>query len=262
MLADRRFEDLFRGVLTVINLVADPEILYHHYRDLGSALRLPLPDGTPINHHRDCCSNVARRPTPTGSSPSSDQWFEAEDTSLTIRIFENIIKLLFAPGRGNYALGGGRNGELVIETDGGLEPVDVLKICGPGFTSLGLNVHRDEIRDRAQWSWFSSTRKVLPGSAKPADPAQWPRSAAAVTSSIGQLAQRIRESSGAVTSMELITHVPAPCLLLSLWKHAENSRMQPVLYSGSIDVSLSQTSLDLRFAQYFVRTFRTFGLTF
>jgi len=45
------------------------------------------------------------------------------------------------------SLGGVKNGLLVIETDGGIEPVDVLKICGPAFTKLGLSVHRNEIRD-------------------------------------------------------------------------------------------------------------------
>jgi uncharacterized protein len=55
--------------------------------------------------------------------------------------------LFFGPGFGNDALGGGLNDTLVTETDGGMEPIDVLKICGPGFTKLGLNIERDAIRD-------------------------------------------------------------------------------------------------------------------
>src|SRR5206468_652478 len=35
VLADRRFEPLFGGVLTVINLAADPIGLYHHFREIG-----------------------------------------------------------------------------------------------------------------------------------------------------------------------------------------------------------------------------------
>jgi uncharacterized protein len=145
--ADSRLQDLFAGVLTVINLTADPCSVYQHYRDLG--LRwcdFLLPDGT------------YDRPPPglisDGSTPYADwliaifdQWFGSEDTSLSIRLFEHIIRLLFAPGSGHDALGGGKNGLVVIETDGGIEPTDVLKICGPAFTKLGLNVHSNEIRD-------------------------------------------------------------------------------------------------------------------
>jgi uncharacterized protein len=148
VLADRRLKDLFCGVLTVINLAADPQDLYHHYRDLG--LRwcdFLLPDGTYDKPPPGLLFDGSETPYADWLIAIFDEWFENEDTSLTIRIFEHIIKLLFAPRRGNDALGGGRNGLLVIETDGGLEPVDVLKICGPAFTKLGLNVHRNEIRD-------------------------------------------------------------------------------------------------------------------
>jgi len=146
-LADPRLEGLFAGILTVISLAADPHSLYHHCRDLGVRwCDFLLPDGT------------YDRPPPglsfDGSTPYADwliaifdEWFGNEDTSFSIRIFEDIIKLVFAPGLGHDALGGGQNGLLVVETDGGIEPVDVLKICGPAFTKLGLNVRRNEIRD-------------------------------------------------------------------------------------------------------------------
>jgi uncharacterized protein len=56
-----------------------------------------------------------------------DRWFDSQDTSFSIRLFESIIRLLFDPSAGNDSLGGGRNGLRVIETDGGIEPVDALK---------------------------------------------------------------------------------------------------------------------------------------
>ena len=40
----------------------------------------------------------------------------------------------------------------MIETDGGIEPVDVLKSCGHEFTKLGLNVLTHEIDDVYQSS--------------------------------------------------------------------------------------------------------------
>lgn len=148
VLGDPRMKDLFGGVLTVINLAADPVALYYHHRAMGlRRCDFLLPDGT--HDHPPPGLPVAGPGTPYADWLIAifDEWFENEDTSLSIRIFENIIRLLFGPGFGNDTLGGHQNGTLVIETDGGIEPVDVLKICGPAFTKLGLNVRRDEIRD-------------------------------------------------------------------------------------------------------------------
>jgi uncharacterized protein len=36
---------------------------------------------------------------------------------------------------------------IVLETDGGIESVDVLKICGDGFTKEGLNILTDELEE-------------------------------------------------------------------------------------------------------------------
>jgi uncharacterized protein len=148
VLADRRFEQLFGGVLTVIDLAADPVGLYHHYREIGlKRCDFLLPDGTYDHPPPQWRPDGPGTPYADWLIATFDQWFDNEDTSLSIRLFEEIIGLLFAATPGTDALGGGRNGLLVIETDGGIEPVDVLKICGPAFTKLQLNVHRNDIRD-------------------------------------------------------------------------------------------------------------------
>jgi uncharacterized protein len=145
---DRTKNTFFTGVLTVISLGTDPIEIYEHFKELGlQGCDFLLPDGT---HDRP----------PPGLSPQTsytpyadwlirlfDEWFDREDTSFHIRVFENIIGLLFKSGLGNDSLGGGCNGILVIEADGGIEPIDVLKLCGNNFTKLGLSVHSDEIRD-------------------------------------------------------------------------------------------------------------------
>jgi uncharacterized protein len=145
-LGEPRFEANFGGVLAVIDLDSDPLELYRHHRDLGiRRCDFLLPDGTHDRPPRRTSASA----TPYGDWLITlfDAWFDAQDTSLSIRLFDEIIGLLLRGEPGTDALGGGRNGLLVIETDGGIEPVDVLKICGPSFTKLGLNVHRNEIRE-------------------------------------------------------------------------------------------------------------------
>jgi uncharacterized protein len=146
VLRDSRLRRLFDGILTVIDLQADPVEIYRHWREIGiSRCDFLLPDGT----HDNPPSGISVSGTPYADwlIRLFDEWFERQDTKLSIRIFENIITLLFNPHGGMDSLGGVKNGLLVIETDGGIEPVDVLKICGPAFTKLGLSVHRNEIRD-------------------------------------------------------------------------------------------------------------------
>jgi uncharacterized protein len=51
-----------------------------------------------------------------------------------VRLFEEIITVLCGMPTYLDQLGDGRNEVLVVETDGGLEAVDSLKVCGDGFT--------------------------------------------------------------------------------------------------------------------------------
>jgi uncharacterized protein len=148
VVADRRLDKLFGGVLTVIDLSADPLDIYHHWREIGiRRCDFLLPDGTYDNPPPGISIAGCETPYADWLINIFDEWFHNEDTTLSIRLFEEIIGLLFESGAGNDAIGGGRNGLLVIETDGGIEPVDVLKICGPAFTKLDLNVLRNEIHD-------------------------------------------------------------------------------------------------------------------
>jgi uncharacterized protein len=138
----------FDGLLTVIDLEVDPLAIYRHWQELGvSRCDFLLPDGTYDNLPPGLSLHGSQTPYADWLIALFDEWFMKEDTKLSIRIFESIIELLFHPQGGIDLLGGGRNGCLFIETDGGIEPVDVLKICGPSFTKLGLNVHRNHIRE-------------------------------------------------------------------------------------------------------------------
>jgi uncharacterized protein len=148
VLEDRRCDDLFGGVLSVIDLACDPEDIYNHLREIGvTCCDLLLPDGTRDNPPPGLNHDGLRTPYADWLIRVFDRWFDSQDTSFSIRLFDSVIRLLFDPAAGNDSLGGGGNGLLVIETDGGIEPVDVLKICGPSFTKTGLNVAHNEIRD-------------------------------------------------------------------------------------------------------------------
>jgi uncharacterized protein len=146
--ADRRMDRLFGGVLAVIDLTADPLEVYRHFRELGlHRCDFLLPDGTRDHPPRGLGAGTAATPYADWLIRLFDAWFGGQDTSLSIRIFDDLIRMIFGKGFGVDAMGGGANNVLVIETDGGYEPIDVLRICRPGMTGLGMNVHAHSVAE-------------------------------------------------------------------------------------------------------------------
>lgn len=69
-----------------------------------------------------------------------DCWYKDNCPKPKIRYFELIIKLLMGADLGFEALGQHENRTLCIKTNGDIDLVDSLKICGDGFTHTGMNV--------------------------------------------------------------------------------------------------------------------------
>lgn len=135
------------GVLSVIDIHSDPLNLYNHFKKLNI-------HWFDVNH-----PDANYDAPPPGYSPSPeitphadwlikmfDVWFSdtKENKKPQIRLFEDIVKSTLGSMQSTDALGNHRSEILVIETDGGLEAVDTLKVCGDGFTKNNLNILRNE----------------------------------------------------------------------------------------------------------------------
>ncbi len=143
-----RAQPLFGGLLTVINLELDPAEAYRFYSRLGvPGVDFLMPDG----HFGSLPLGVSlggdSAPYGDWLIQVFDQWFEEGNSSFHIRFFENIMDLLFGGLKTTDYIGGAQNSTVVVETDGGLEPLDVLKICGDRFTKVGYSVLTNEIDD-------------------------------------------------------------------------------------------------------------------
>lgn len=134
------------GILAVANPNYSSVRIFDHLRALGvKKFDFLLPD-----HHHD-------NPPPWNSGELSrfyielfDHWYEQNDSSVRIRFFESIIKGMLGYPTGIDALGVHPISEIVVETDGSLEPLDVLRTCANGYTNQRLNVltHTiDDLRD-------------------------------------------------------------------------------------------------------------------
>jgi uncharacterized protein len=127
--------------------VANPEVpgieVYEHLLDIGvRRMDFLWPD---YHHERP-------PPWPPGTLTRYyvdlfDAWYEAGDPSVNIRWFETPLEMLVGAQPRVDALGPQPLAEVVVETDGSLEPLDVLRTCGDGMTRLGLNVLTHNIED-------------------------------------------------------------------------------------------------------------------
>jgi uncharacterized protein len=146
VLSHPRYSALFGSVLTVINHEIDPSDLLNHYVSLGiTGADFLLPD----MHYETAPASILGGMEVYGKwlARLYDTWISHNNPSFKIRIFENIIGRILGASTGTDSLGAQQNNILVIETDGGIEPVDVLKACGDGFTKTGLSVLHNKISD-------------------------------------------------------------------------------------------------------------------
>jgi uncharacterized protein len=133
----------YSGILSVININESPDIVYNHFKELRiNSADFLIPDTNydfPMLNHLylgDWLINLF------------DLWYDDQDSKFGIRSFESIIHLFLGYEiSGNEEYGNTYNSVITIKTDGSIEPVDNLKICGDGFTKTDLNILHNTFND-------------------------------------------------------------------------------------------------------------------
>lgn len=129
------------GLLTVINLDSNPIELYNLFKEL----RIPhfdllFPYFTHDTYpYLEKLSNTKYTPYADWLIKLFDIWFD-DNNKPDIIMFSGFIRCLLGDEYPNDFFGCFKNGLLVIETNGEIEPIDYLKACGEEFTKTGLNV--------------------------------------------------------------------------------------------------------------------------
>lgn len=129
------------GILCVLNIDSDPVDIYHSFRQIGvQHIDIIIPD---YNHDSPPPQKHYEQSTHAYADwliRLFNYWYNEGEQRLTIRYFDALIDLVLGNESGFDFLGTAKNELLVIETDGSIETVDVLKICGDGFTKASANV--------------------------------------------------------------------------------------------------------------------------
>ncbi|WP_082126164.1 radical SAM protein [Chryseobacterium lactis] len=132
------------GCLGVMNLDIDPEEMYMGFLESN----IHNLDILIMDANYDSLDSFSKR-------YSLSEWYIQifnklyfeKNKLLEFRLFRIIMDAVLGLDCDIDMLGTSENNVLVIETNGEIEPVDVLKICGENFTKTNINVMSNELED-------------------------------------------------------------------------------------------------------------------
>jgi len=128
-------------VLSVINTDVSPAKVYDFYKKINAKVQFLFPD------ENYCTINDTKLKVSSWLNDLFDIWYN-DDEKLQFEPFTMIFKkMLGAEKCGNEIFGLGLNDVLNIRTNGDIEAVDSLKICGDGITKSNLNVSTHDFDD-------------------------------------------------------------------------------------------------------------------
>lgn len=133
------------GMLSVVNPSICPDDMYGLLTELKpSVVDFLLPQAS-YDHPAPGFSTPEDAPYATWLIALFERWIQHGSEEIRIRLFDQIVASVLGMGGGMVGMGRGFTGVVVIETDGSIEPNDLLRACRPGITRTTLNVHRDHL---------------------------------------------------------------------------------------------------------------------
>lgn len=139
--------NLAATVLCVINPSHSGLEAFRHFRSLGiTKMDFLLPDAS---HDSKALLYGGCGPTPVADYliPIFDAWFAENDPTVSIRIFEDLIKSILGGNPLTDCIGNPLAAYLVIDTDGTIHLNDALKVCDQGVSESGLNIFDHSFND-------------------------------------------------------------------------------------------------------------------
>jgi uncharacterized protein len=139
-LTSDKYRHLFGGLLATVDITNDPLATYQALLAFQPPLidfLLPHGNWTTPPPGR---SGSAGTPYASWLSTVFDAWYGTPRQPTRVRLFEELIHLLFGGASQTEAVGLSPVAVLVVETDGSIEQVDALKSVYPGAPETGLHV--------------------------------------------------------------------------------------------------------------------------
>jgi uncharacterized protein len=136
--------EFFGGILCVVDPAQDGLAIYKHFRQMGIKEMDFL---LPLSYDWDHMPPFSEYAISDYLIPIFDMWWKEADPTISIRLFNNIINLICGGRRSTDAIGGNPIKSVMVESDGSMEPLDVLRVCENGFTQTNINVLTNSVDD-------------------------------------------------------------------------------------------------------------------
>lgn len=155
-----KYQSLANGILAVVDLRGDPlNDVYRPLRTLGpKSFDIMWPHGTWDTPPPGMETHEQRSQAPYGNwtIPMATEYMRELNQTIPIRRFESILDVLAGKSSGVDSIGGAVMREIVIETDGSIQGLDIEKTTFNGGPDLGMHVSRNSFTEAIQ----AGTRKV------------------------------------------------------------------------------------------------------
>lgn len=134
----------YANCLCVIDTNENPTFVYNHFKEIGASnVHFLFQDFNYLTAGVDSVPKVGE-----WLSEMFDLWYnDTDENKPSLRPLTDLISLMFGIERFSEIFGKGYNDVLVVETNGSIETVDTLKICGDSFTKTVFNVKKNELGD-------------------------------------------------------------------------------------------------------------------
>ena len=158
------------GLLSVLNTEVSPKEVFMLFSKLNvSSINFLFPDGNYNNPPNGYMPRGNETPYGDWLIEMFDVWQENKGDRISIGIFEVFIAMILGQEFPSDSFGTKNSEVLVIETNGDIESLDVLKICGDSFTKGDANVINttfDEALETPLAQMYQLSHKNLPQKCK------------------------------------------------------------------------------------------------
>ncbi|GIJ49642.1 hypothetical protein Val02_65280 [Virgisporangium aliadipatigenens] len=145
VLGSRAFRPIFGGLLCVVDVRSDPDEVW------DALLAFDPPSVNFLLPHANWSTSPRADVDPTAYgrwlAEAFDRWFAIRPHVVRVRLFEDLIHLLFGGVSTTELIGLSPSAVAVVESDGSIEQSDSLKSAYPEAPSTGLSVLRDSFDD-------------------------------------------------------------------------------------------------------------------
>jgi uncharacterized protein len=139
-------------VLSVIPLCGDGLGTYEYFRALGvRRINFLLPDFT-HDTKRGALPRAGSTPVADFLIPIAEKWCVTDWEGTDVAIFRQIAELILGGSSRTDQFGNNPLGIVFVESDGDIEGLDFLRVCGDGAAAIGVSVLRDDFEHIAMSS--------------------------------------------------------------------------------------------------------------